>query len=99
MLRARMTLENLRTLSYNFPDQNVSLANEFTEKVNSRLPNEAGLILLSQAQESVRSTKQREHIKTQNMQIYHLGRNTRKVWRVEMAARLTDHGWRQTSQR
>ena len=79
-----MTLQNLKTLSYNFPDQNVSLANEFTEKLNesfySRFPNEAGLIIFSQAQESIHSTKRREHIKTRNMQIYHLGRNTRKVW-------------------
>lgn len=66
MLKARVTLQNLKTLSYNFPDQNVSLANEFTEKLDelyqsfySQLP---GLIILSQAQESIRSTKRREHI-------------------------------------
>ena len=69
MLQARVILQNLQTLSYNFPDKNVSLANEFTEQLDelyqsfySRLPNEAGLIILSQAQESIRSTKRREHI-------------------------------------
>ena len=68
MLKVRVTLQNLKTLSYNFPDKNVSLAEEFNQKLDelyhsfySRLPNEAGLIILPQAQESIRSTKRREH--------------------------------------
>ena len=78
MLKARVTLQNLKTLSYNFPDKNVSLANEFTEKLDelyqsfySQLPNEAGLVILSQAGESIRSTKQREHI-NRNMEYANL---------------------------
>ena len=69
MVRARVTLQNLKTLSYNFPDKDVNLAKEFTQKLDelyqsfySRLPNEAGIIILTQAQESIRSTKRREHM-------------------------------------
>ena len=68
MLKARVTLQNLKTLSYNFPDKNVSLSEEFTQKLDelyqsfySQLPNEAGLIILPQIQESICSTKSREH--------------------------------------
>ena len=34
MLQARVISQNLKTLSYNFPDKNVSLANKFTEKLD-----------------------------------------------------------------
>ena len=68
MLKARVTLQNLKTLSYTFPDKDVSLAEEFTQQLDelyrsfySRLPNEAGLIILPQTQDSIRSTKKREH--------------------------------------
>jgi hypothetical protein len=68
MLKARVTLQNLKTLSYTFPDRDVSLAEEFTQQLDelyqsfySRLPNEAGLIILPPTQESIRSTKKREH--------------------------------------
>ena len=69
MLKARVTLQNLKTLTYNFPDDNVTLAEEFTQMLDelyhsfySRLPNEAGLIILPPTQESIRSTKKREII-------------------------------------
>ena len=69
MLKARVTLQNLKTLTYNFPDDNVNLAEEFTQMLDelyhsfySRLPNETGLIILPPAQESIRSTKKREII-------------------------------------
>ena len=66
MLKARVTLQNLKTLTYNFPG-NINLAEEFTQVLDelyqsfySRLPNEAGLIILPPGQESIRSTKKRE---------------------------------------
>ena len=66
MLRARVTL---KTLTYNFSDEDIQLAVEFTQKLDelyqyfySTLPNEKGLIILTQNQESLRSTKRREHI-------------------------------------
>ena len=69
MVSARVTLQNLKTLSYNFTDTDVNLAKEFTQKLDelyqsfySRLPNEAGIIILTQAQESIRSTKRRVHM-------------------------------------
>ena len=69
MLKARVTLQNLKTLTYNFPDDNTNLAEEFAQRLDelhqsfySRLPNEAGLIILPPTQESIRSTKKREII-------------------------------------
>lgn len=69
MLRARVLLQNLKTLTYNFSDKNVSLALEFTHKLDelyqcfySKLPNEAGIIILPDPQNSLRSTKRREHV-------------------------------------
>ena len=69
MLKARVTLQNLKTLTYNFPNDNVNLPEEFTQMLDefyhsfySRLPNEAGLIILPPAQELIRSTKKREII-------------------------------------
>ena len=69
MLRARVTLQNMKTLTYNFPDEDIQLAVEFPQKLDelyqyfySRLRNEKGLIILTQIQESLRSTKRREHI-------------------------------------
>jgi hypothetical protein len=96
MLKARVTLQNLKTLSYTFPDKDVSLAEEFTQQLDElyrsfylQLPNEAGLIILPQTQESIRSTKKgNTQTETQNMQIYHPGRNTKKVWIVDLALRL-----------
>jgi hypothetical protein len=86
MLKARVILQNLKILRYTFPDRDVSLAGEFTQKLDdlhrsfySRLPNEAGLIILPQTQESIRSTKKgNTQTETQNMQIYHPGRNINK---------------------
>lgn len=64
MLKARVTLQNLKTLTYNFPKANAQLAKEFTEQLDQlhqsfycRLPNEALIFL----QESLRSTKKGEH--------------------------------------
>lgn len=69
MLKARVTLQNLKTLTYNFPAEDIQLAKEFTEKLDgiyhsfySRLPSETGLILLTQSQEALRSTRRREHL-------------------------------------
>ena len=66
MLKARVTLQNLKTLSYTFPDKDVSLAEEFTQQLDelyrsfySRLPNEAGLIILPQTQDSIHLTKKK----------------------------------------
>ena len=68
MVKARITLQNLKTLTYNFPITNTALASEFTQKLDdlyhlfySRLPNEEGLIYLTQNQESFRSTKKRDN--------------------------------------
>ena len=71
MVKARVTLQNLKTLSYNFPTTNFDLAKEFTEQLDqlyqsfyAQLPNEAGLVVL---QESLRSTKRREKTKRPNL--------------------------------
>lgn len=71
MVKARVTLQNLKTLSYNFPANNSDLAKQFTEQLDqiyqsfyARLPNEAGLIIL---QGSLRSTKRREQRNSANL--------------------------------
>ena len=38
MLRARVLLQNSKTLTYNFSDKNVSLALEFTHKLDKLIP-------------------------------------------------------------
>ena len=69
MLRARVLLQNLKILTYNFSDKNVSLAPEFTHKLDeiyqcfySKLPDAAGIIILPDPQNSLCSTKRREHV-------------------------------------
>ena len=64
MVKARITLQNLKTLTYNFPTTDLNLAKEFTDQLDqlyqsfyTRLPSEAGLIVL---QSSLRSRKRRE---------------------------------------
>lgn len=76
MLRARVTLQNIKTLTYNFPSTDVQLATEFTEQLEqlyqffySKLPSEAGLIVLQQTHQSLRSTRKRDH-KNENSTTY-----------------------------
>ena len=64
MVKARVTLQNLKTLSYNFPANNYDLAKQFTEQLDqiyqsfyARLPNEAGLIILQGSQRKREQTK------------------------------------------
>ena len=107
MLKARVTLQNLKTLGYTFPDKDVCLAEEFTQQLDklygsfySRLPNEAGLIILPQIQDSIRSTKKREHT-NRNIECANLPprKKYKKGWTADLTLRLIGYKRTQTSQR
>ena len=67
MLKTRVTLQNLKTLSYNFPQSDIELASEFSQTLEelyhsfySRLPNNSGILIRQPDQDSMRSTRRRE---------------------------------------
>ena len=68
MVKARVILQNLKTLSYNFSPSDLQLAADFTQKLEelyhmfySKLPNESGIVIRPPDQKSLRSTRRREH--------------------------------------
>ena len=67
-VKARVILQNLKTLSYSFPPSDLQLAADFTQKLEelyhmfySKLPNESGILIRPPDQKSLRSTRRREH--------------------------------------
>ena len=68
MVKARVILQNLKTLSYNFSPSDLQLAADFTQNLEelyhmfySKLPNESGMVIHPPDQKSLRSTRRREH--------------------------------------
>ena len=68
MVKARVILQNLKTLSYNFSPSDLQLAADFTQKLEelyhmfySKLPNESGIVIRPPDQKSLRLTRRREH--------------------------------------
>lgn len=67
-MKARVILQNLKTLSYNFSPSDLQLAADFTQKLEelyhmfySKLPNESGILIRPPDQKSLCSTRRREH--------------------------------------
>ena len=67
-VKARVILQNLKTLSYNFSPSDLQLAADFTQTLEelyhmfySKLPNESGILIRPPDQKSLRSTRRREH--------------------------------------
>jgi len=67
MVKARVILQNLKTLSYNFSSSDLQLAADFTQKLEelyhifySKLPNESGILIRPLDKRSLRSTRQRK---------------------------------------
>ena len=68
MVKARVILQNLKTLSYNFSPSDLQLAADFTQKLGElyhtfyfKIPNESGIVIRPPDQKSLRSTRRREH--------------------------------------
>lgn len=92
MVKARVTLQNLKTLSYNFPSTDSDLAREFTEQLDqlyqsfyARLPNEAGLIVL---QDSLHSTRKREGTKKSTQSVTYASLPPRKKFKSALSKRV-----------
>jgi len=67
MVKARVILQNLKTLSYNFSSSDLQLAADFTQKLEelyhifySKLPNESGILIRPPDKRSLHSTRQRK---------------------------------------
>jgi len=67
MVKARVILQNLKTLSYNFSSSDLQLAADFTQKLEelyhifySKLSNESGILIRPPDKRSLRSTQQRK---------------------------------------
>ena len=68
MVKARVILQNLKTLSYNFSPSDLQPAADFTQKLEelyhmfySKLPNQSGILIRPPEQKSLCSTRRREH--------------------------------------